>query len=118
MASSDLKLQMHLLLRCSKVFCASEEPLVIVDPNGHVRVCCVDLFTQGKLQRHHKPSNGSPRRGRPAFVYGVGDFSCITPTPPLTTVPYIGGEDDPAWGPRQTTGDDGLNRPCVKNLTA
>ena len=43
-----------------------------------------------------------------AFVYGVGDFSCITPTPPLTTVPYIGGEDDPAWGPRQTPGDDGL----------
>ena len=80
----------------------------------YIRVCCVDLFTQGKLQRHHKPSNGPPRRGRPAFVYGVGDFSCITPTPSLTTVPYIGGEDDPAWGPRQTTGDDGLNRPCVK----
>ena len=35
-----------------------------------------------------------------AFVYGVGDFSCITPTPPLNTVPFIAGEDDPAWGPR------------------
>ena len=21
-------------------------------------------------------------------------------TPPLNTVPFIGGEDDPAWGPR------------------
>jgi len=74
----------------------------------YIRVCCVDLFTQGKLERHRKPSNGPAKRGRPAFLYGVGDFSCITPTPPLTTVPYIGGEDDPAWGPRQTTGDDGL----------
>ena len=30
----------------------------------------------------------------------LSDFSCITPTPPLNTVPYIGGEDDSAWGPR------------------
>ena len=48
----------------------------------YVRSICVDLFNQGKLQRHRKPSNGPPKRGRPAFVYGVGDFSCITPTPP------------------------------------
>ena len=66
----------------------------------YVRSICVDLFNQGKLQRHRKPSNGPPKRGRPSFVYGVGDFSCITPTPPLNTVPFIAGEDDPAWGPR------------------
>ena len=48
----------------------------------YVRSICVDLRNQGKLQRHRKPSNGPPKRGRPSFVYGLGDFSCITPTPP------------------------------------
>ena len=45
----------------------------------YIRVCCVDLFTQGKLQRHKRPSNGPAKRGRPAFLYGVGDLSwkCI-----------------------------------------
>ena len=66
----------------------------------YIRVCCVDLFTQCKLQRYKRPSNGPAKRGKPAFLYGVGDFSCITPTPPLTTVSYIGGGDDPAWGRR------------------
>ena len=31
---------------------------------------------------------------------GDGDFSHVTHTPSLKTVPYIGGEDDPARGPR------------------
>ncbi len=48
----------------------------------YIRVCCVDLYTTGKLQRYKKPSNGPPKRGRPAFVYGIGDFSCIPHTPP------------------------------------
>ena len=48
----------------------------------YIRSCCVDLRSQGKLERHPKPSNGPPKRGRPAFVYGIGDFSCIPHTPP------------------------------------
>ena len=64
------------------------------------RICCCDLLDQGLLQRRKQSLNGKAKRGRPSYVYGLDDFSCVTHTPPLTTVPYIGGEDDPAWGPR------------------
>ena len=63
----------------------------------HLRLVCFDLFEQGRLQRHPRRTG---KRGRPEYLYGVGDFSHVTHTPFLTTVPYIGGEDDPAWGPR------------------
>ena len=64
------------------------------------RICCCDLLDQGLLQRRKQALNGKAQRGRPSYVYGLDDFSCVTHTPPLTTVPFIGGEDDPAWGPR------------------
>ena len=64
------------------------------------RICCCDLLDQGLLQRRKQSLNGKAQRGRPSYVYGLDDFSCVTHTPPLTTVPYIGGEDDPSWGPR------------------
>ena len=56
------------------------------------------LFSQALSdgQRHPRRTG---KRGRPEYLYGVGDFSHVT-HPPTTTVPYIGGEDDPAWGPR------------------
>jgi hypothetical protein len=46
------------------------------------RICCCDLFDRGILQRQKKPSNGKPKRGRPPYLYGVGDFSCATHPPP------------------------------------
>ena len=61
------------------------------------RLVCLDLFEQSRLQRHPRRTG---KRGRPEYLYGVGDFSHVTHTPFLTTVPYIGGDDDPAWGPR------------------
>ena len=63
----------------------------------HLRLVCLDLFEQGLLQRHPRRTG---KRGPPEYLYGVGDFSHVTLTPSLTTVPYISGEDDPAWGPR------------------
>ena len=64
----------------------------------HARLVCFDLFEQGQLQRHQRITG---KRGRPEYLYGVGDFSHVTHTPPLTTVPYIGGEDDPHWPKRE-----------------
>lgn len=63
----------------------------------HARLVCFDLFEQGQLQRHQRRTG---KRGRPEYLYGVGDFSHVAHTPPLTTVPYIGGEDDPHWPKR------------------
>lgn len=65
-------------------------------------VCCCDLFDQGLLQRRKQSLNGKSQRGRPSYVYGLDDFPCVTHTPPLTTVPYIDGEDDPHWPKRQS----------------
>ena len=64
--------------------------------------CCCDLLDQGLLQRRKQSLNGKAQRGRPSYVYGLDDFYCAKHTPSLTTVPYIGGEDDPHWQKRQS----------------
>ena len=67
------------------------------------RICCCDLFERGILQRQKQPSNGKPKRGRPPYLYGVGDFSCATHTPLKPVVSVLSGEDDPHWPPRSKT---------------
>ena len=64
----------------------------------HARLVCFDLFEQCQLQRNQRRTG---KRGRPEYLYGVGDFSHVKHTPPLTTVPFIGGEDDPHWPKRR-----------------
>jgi len=45
----------------------------------HARLVCFDLFEQGQLQRHQRRTG---KRGRPEYLYGVGDFSHVTHTTP------------------------------------
>ena len=45
----------------------------------HARLVCFDMFEQGRLQRHQRRTG---KRGRPEYLYGVGDFSHVTHTPP------------------------------------
>ena len=44
----------------------------------HARLVCFDLFEQGQLQRHQRRTG---KRGRPEYLYGIGDFSHVTHTP-------------------------------------
>ena len=44
----------------------------------HLRLVCFDLFEQGQLQRNQRRTG---KRGRPEYLYGVGDFSHVTHTP-------------------------------------
>ncbi|WP_415409428.1 AAA family ATPase [Synechococcus sp. A10-1-5-9] len=44
----------------------------------HLRLVCLDLFEQGWLQRHPRRTR---KRGRPEYLYGVGDFSHVTHSP-------------------------------------
>ncbi len=44
----------------------------------HARLVCFDLFEQGWLQRHPRRTG---KRGRPEYLYGVGDFSHVAHTP-------------------------------------
>ena len=43
----------------------------------HARLVCFDLFEQGQLQRNQRRTG---KRGRPEYLYGVGDFSHVTHT--------------------------------------
>ena len=45
----------------------------------HARLVCFDLFEQGQLRRYPRRTG---KRGRPEYLYGVGDFSHVTHTPP------------------------------------
>ena len=44
----------------------------------YLRLVCFDQFEQGHLQRHQRSTG---KRGRPEYLYGVGDFSHVR-TPP------------------------------------
>jgi len=58
------------------------------------RICCCDLLDQGLLQRRKQSPNGKAKRGRPSYVYGLDDFSCVMHLPLSTTVPYSVVDDE------------------------
>ena len=82
------------------LFVSCSGPFEKLGTRTHVSGNCWVRLSWRKEGRPPSPRERTGKRGRPEYLYGVGDFSHVTHTPSLTTVPYIGGEDDPAWGLR------------------